>query len=81
MMTRLIRGEIIPIYSLEIMEEYREVLGRKKFKFSKEIIDYVLSAIGKYGILVEPSSTGLSLPDMKDLPFYEVVMEKQAKDA
>lgn len=73
---RMIGGEIIPVYSNEIMREYREVLGRKKFQFEPELIRYILLAIEKYGILVEASNTGMTLPDMKDLPFYNVVMEK-----
>ena len=73
---RMIKGEIIPVYSNEIMNEYHEVLSRKKFKFSPELITFFLSAIEKFGILAEPSETGITLPDMKDLPFYEVVMEK-----
>ena len=74
---RLISGEIVPVYSDEIMREYREVLGRKKFRFEQEMINYVLMAIEKYGVIVEPSVTGVILPDMKDIPFYEVVMEKR----
>lgn len=76
-----IRGTIIPIYSNAIVKEYREVLSRKKFGFSGETVDYLLSAMEKYGILVEPCPSGLVLPDMKDLPFYEVVMEKRNDDA
>lgn len=78
---RLLEGEIIPVYSAEIMREYREVLGRKKFKFAPVLIDSLLSAIEKYGLLIEPSPTGTILPDMKDLPFYEVVMEKRDENA
>lgn len=78
---RMIGGEIIPAYSGEIMQEYREVLGRKKFKFKPDMIEYILSAMEKFGILVEPSATGAILPDMKDLPFYEVVMEKRDEEA
>ena len=78
---RLIGGEIIPVYSCEIMQEYHEVLSRKKFKFEQKMINYILSAIEKYGVLVNPSATGVTLPDMKDLPFYEVVMEKREDDA
>ncbi len=40
-----------------------------------------MSAIEKFGLLVEPSATGVILPDMKDLPFYEVVMEKRDENA
>jgi putative PIN family toxin of toxin-antitoxin system len=78
---RMFMGEIVPVYSREIMWEYREVLGRKKFKFKPEAVNYVLLSVEKFGILVEPSETGASLPDMKDLPFYEVVMEKRDEDA
>lgn len=78
---RLIAGEIIPVYSRHIMQEYRDVLSRKKFKFAPEMIDYLLSAVEKYGIVVEPAATGIILPDMKDIPFYEVVMEKRDDDA
>ncbi len=74
---RLISGEIVPVYSYEVMREYREVLGRKKFKFDKDMINYILVAVEKYGIMVESSATGVILPDMKDLPFYEVVMVKR----
>lgn len=77
----LIRGTIIPIYSNAIVKEYREVLSRKKFGFSGETVDYLLSAMEKYGILVDPCPSGLVLPDMKDLPFYEVVLEKRNDDA
>lgn len=81
LLVRLIGGEIIPVYSCEIMREYREVLSRKKFKFNLDTIEYILSAIEKFGLLVEPSATGVILPDMKDLPFYEVVMEKRDENA
>lgn len=30
---RMIKGEIIPVYSSEIFAEYGEVLTRKKFRF------------------------------------------------
>ena len=75
-LNKVISGEILPVYSNVIMKEYREVLARRKFGFSSETIEYLLSSIEKYGILVEPSPSGMILPDMKDLPFYEVVLEK-----
>lgn len=76
-LTKVICGEIIPIYSNAIIKEYREVLSRKKFGFSGKMIEYLLSSVEKYGILVDPSPSGITLPDMKDVPFYEVVLEKQ----
>lgn len=74
---KVISGEIIPVYSNVITKEYREVLSRKKFGFSGDLIGYLMSAIEKYGILVDPSPSGITLPDMKDVPFYEVVLEKR----
>lgn len=78
---KVLSGEIIPVYSNLITKEYREVLSRKKFGFDERTIEYLLSAIEKYGILVNPSPSGIVLPDMKDLPFYEVVLEKRDDEA
>lgn len=77
---RMISGDLIPVYSQETMREYREVLARRKFKFDPVQIAYILSAIAHFGIMIEPTPTGTILPDMKDLPFYEVVMEKRKDD-
>lgn len=78
---KVITGEIIPVYSNLITREYREVLSRKKFGFSGSLIEYLMSAVEKYGILVDPSPSGIILPDMKDVPFYEVVLEKRDDNA
>lgn len=49
---RMLGGEIIPVYSDEILQEYQEVLGRKKFGFDPVLIDNLLNAVKKYGISV-----------------------------
>ena len=73
---KLISGDIIPVYSKEILSEYREVLSRKKFNFSQDTISYLLSAIEKFGILVQTSEKeNISLPDVKDIPFYKIIKE------
>jgi predicted nucleic acid-binding protein len=74
-------GEITPLYNEEILAEYYEVLRRKKFNFTEANIHGMLSAIEKYGVCVDAASSGETLPDMKDLPFYEVVLEKRDDDA
>ena len=48
---RLLTGELIPVYSADIMNEYKDVLGRKKFDFSKDTINYLPSSIEKYSVL------------------------------
>ncbi len=78
---KLFSGEIIPLFSNEILKEYSEVLRRTKFHFSEEIVSMLLRTIEKYGEHVIPTPTGELLPDMKDLPFYEVVVEKQKDNA
>jgi putative PIN family toxin of toxin-antitoxin system len=78
---KLFSGEVIPLFSNEIIKEYNEVLRRKKFRFSEDAISRLLQTIEKYGERVVPTPTGELLPDMKDLPFYEVVVEKQENNA
>lgn len=74
-------GKILPLYSEDILREYDEVLHRKKFKFAAEDIREMLGSIIAHGIEITPSPTGEILIDMKDLMFYEVVMEKRDNDA
>jgi putative PIN family toxin of toxin-antitoxin system len=78
---KLFSGEVIPLFSDEIIKEYSDVLRRKKFHFSEEAVSMLLQTIEKYGERVVPTPTGELLPDMKDLPFYEVVVEKQEDSA
>lgn len=68
-------GKIIPLYSSTIIKEYKNVLSRKKFNFTISQINYILSAIEKYGLQLEPTHKTISLPDMDDLPFYEIVLD------
>ena len=74
---RMLAGEITTVYSGTIMTEYRDVLSRPKFGFSPDVVGYLLSALEKYGMLVEAEPSGAVIPDMTDLPFYEVVLEKR----
>lgn len=71
----VLQKKIIPVYSEEIFTEYQNVLHRKKFNFSAEIVDYMLEAIKTFGILVNPAETEIILPDMKDVPFYKIILE------
>lgn len=78
---KLFSGEVIALYSDEILHEYGEVLRRAKFHFSEEAVSALLDTIKKYGERVQPTPTGEILPDMKDLPFYEVVVERRDDEA
>jgi putative PIN family toxin of toxin-antitoxin system len=78
---KIFSGEVIPLFSDDIIKEYNDVLRRKKFHFSEATVNMLLRTIEKYGEHVVPTPTGELLPDMKDLPFYEIVIEKQENDA
>lgn len=71
----IFKNEVIPVYSDEIIAEYNEVLRRRKFHFSEELVSSLVEIIKKFGVSITPANTGEIIPDMKDLPFYEVVME------
>jgi predicted nucleic acid-binding protein len=77
----MLSGEIVPLYHADILAEYAEVLGRKKFHLQETTIQTVLEAIRQFGVEVFPKPTGEILIDMDDLVFYEVAMEKREDDA
>ena len=80
-MKAIAQKELIPLYNQEILNEYDEVLHRRKFPFSEQRIRGALRLFQQNGLHVNPSPTGAILPDMSDLVFYEVVMEKREDDA
>ncbi len=75
--SRLFSGDVIPVFSDDILAEYNEVLRRNKFHFSEDVVRALLDTITSIGEKITPSPSGEVLPDMKDLPFYEVVLEKE----
>ena len=75
-------GPITPVLNDAILKEYREVLSRPKFHFTKEIVDSVLESFQNNGLFVNAEPQPITLPDPKDLVFYEVVMEeRKSKDS
>lgn len=70
----LILGEITPIYSDEILEEYQSVLTRAKFGFPDSLINETLDVIRRFGINSSRQETDEQLPDPKDVVFYEVAL-------
>lgn len=75
-------GDIIPLLNKEILDEYWEVLGRAKFKFSEHAVKAMVTGIIKRAVFVDAESLEEVLPDVKDTVFYEVVMEgRKSTDA
>ena len=78
---RMFARDIIPLYSETILKEYNDVLRREKFRFLPADVDDLIETIQKIGRCINPSATGEILPDMTDLPFYEVVMDTREADS
>lgn len=72
-------GAIIPLLCDEIIQEYREVLKRRKFKFNPEMVDIFIDGIIDRGIFIDAKPIDEIMPDPKDIVFYEVVMEGKQK--
>jgi len=77
---KILSQEVVPLYSKEILDEYNEVLRRKKFNIDEADVEDVLDMV-QCGIKVNPSPTDEFMPDLTDKPFYEVVLEKRDDDA
>lgn len=73
-------GLICPVLNDEILNEYRVVLSRSKFGFTKDIVDDVLQNIKSQAVFVDAQAINIDMPDVKDVVFYEVVMEKRKSD-
>ena len=71
---------IIPVLNEDILREYREVLSRPKFHFTKDIIDPVIDNLMKNGVFVDEQRIDIDLPDPKDKVFYEVVMDARKRE-
>ena len=70
-MRKMFDGKLVPVYSEPIIEEYFEVLHRKKFKFDPELVNEIINYIQLIGIKTVPGSVQITLPDAKDLPFMK----------
>ena len=77
----ILAGLVIPVFSKEILSEYKEVLSRKKFSFSSKVIEDVIKMIIKNGIELSGIQTEEKPSDPKDMIFYEVTMDsRQTQD-
>lgn len=78
----LVNGNIVPVYSEDIVKEYNEVLRRAKFKLSESLIINLLKDIMDNGLkITELAEVTETIPDPKDIVFYAVTLSAQDKDA
>jgi len=72
-------GSVIPVYNEEILQEYREVLHRGKFKFDGKVVDKLVSEIKRIGISQQALEVNEDFPDKDDAVFFEVAMGSKEK--
>lgn len=78
----LANGNIVPVYSEEIIREYNDVLRRKKFRLPENIIINLLKDIMDNGLeITELAEVDEVMPDPKDVVFYAVTLSAQDKEA
>ena len=73
----ILDGRITPLYNEEILDEYKEVLGRSKFPFYKEDVEMVEILMVAVGLKIGRTTSFEGVfPDPKDVVFYEVTLSK-----
>lgn len=78
---RIFSGFVCILVNKEILAEYREVLSRPKFGLEKESIETVISELLKHSLDVDAPPSGTTLPDPKDVVFYNVVLARRDNGA
>lgn len=68
-------GNINMLAYEEILNEYLEVLSRKKFHFPINAVIDLVNELKKQAIYVDATPSGEYMPDPDDAVFYEIVME------
>ena len=68
----ILSGKIRLAYDNRILNEYEEVLKRKKFNIDSKHIESIISQIKEEGIFISTLPLKESLPDKDDEPFLEV---------
>lgn len=73
----IVTGKIMPLYNPEIIEEYEDVLYRKKFDLDNDDVSQMIRFIIQVGINIERTKSNEVLPDPSDAVFYEVALSKE----
>ncbi|MCD8306888.1 MAG: putative toxin-antitoxin system toxin component, PIN family [Clostridia bacterium] len=73
-------GIIVPLLSDEIFVEYNNVIKRSKFHFPNDVVNDILNLFITHGIFMDGTHPlDAIIPDLKDVIFYEVVLEARDK--
>ena len=78
LLQQAIAGHFVPAWDNSLLAEYRDVLSRPKFGFSKSAIRELLAAFPQTGFH-QGTATNVKLPDPDDLPFVAVALATAEK--
>lgn len=73
----IVEKRVVPLYAPEIIDEYRDVLGRPKFGFDPVKVEKVIRLFTSVGERIEPTDSEAVMPDEDDRIFYEVTLSKE----
>ena len=76
---KLFDETIIPLANNEIIEEYEDVLSRKKFSFYKKDVSNFIKEFRKKAILLDRTKIDEQFVDLNDVVFYEIVITARKK--
>lgn len=71
-MEAVLGGDVVPIYNGAVLDEYSEVLRRKKFHLDGLVVDSIINYFITFGQEERPVKTSVDLPDEDDRVFYEL---------
>jgi len=70
-------GAITPIYSSYLLDEYREVMARDKFRVDPVTGAVMMRLFTDNDRRFEPDCADMDLPDPDDAPIYFIAMQTQ----
>ena len=76
-MNYVLEGKIRLLYNDDIIDEYRNVLSRRKFSFSEQFITRLIERMRTKGIKCDATLSDEFFPDESDRVFYEVALSKK----
>jgi len=71
-------GLVVPLYTGNIIAEYRDVLHRPRLNLDKGKCDFAIAYFLDQGRLLSPVPCDLDFPDEDDRVFYEVALAGEA---
>ena len=76
---RVLNYELIVVYDQRILHEYKMVLERPKFKFTKDEVNAIVGFIKNEGLCIVAKPMDIEFEDESDKKFYEVAKTVNCK--